>query len=65
MHSSLAARELEWEAQLRENVGALEWNLGADQVARLDAASAVTPTYPYWHQRIFGERNRFPTDSSN
>jgi hypothetical protein len=28
----------------------------------LDAASATTPTYPYWHQRSFGERNPFPTD---
>ena len=29
---------------------------------RLDAASAVTPIYPYWHQRGFAERNPFPTD---
>ena len=49
------------EAQLRENFGAVGWNLTADQVARLDAASAVTPTYPYWHQRNFAERNPFPT----
>ena len=33
----------------------------AEQVARLDAASAVTPIYPYWHQRGFAERNPFPT----
>jgi aryl-alcohol dehydrogenase-like predicted oxidoreductase len=50
------------EAQLRENFGAVGWSLDADQVARLDAASAVTPTYPYWHQRTFGERNPFPTN---
>jgi aryl-alcohol dehydrogenase-like predicted oxidoreductase len=49
------------EAQLRENVGAVGWNLTLDQVARLDAASAVTPIYPYWHQRAFTERNPFPT----
>jgi aryl-alcohol dehydrogenase-like predicted oxidoreductase len=49
------------EEQLRENFGAVGWNLTADQVARLDAASAVTPSYPYWHQRNFAERNPFPT----
>ncbi|GHG79003.1 oxidoreductase [Comamonas sp. KCTC 72670] len=49
------------EEQLRQNLGAVGWNLSAEQVARLDAASAVTPTYPYWHQRGFAERNPFPT----
>jgi hypothetical protein len=29
-------------------------------MARLDAASAVTPVYPYWHQRGFLERNPSP-----
>ena len=36
------------------------WTLTPEQVARLDAASAVTPPYPYWHQRGFGERNPGP-----
>jgi aryl-alcohol dehydrogenase-like predicted oxidoreductase len=46
------------EAQFRENLGALGWALTAEQVARLDAASAVTPIYPYWHQRgTMGTRN--------
>jgi len=49
------------EQQLRQNLGAVGWNLSADQVAKLDAASAVTPTYPYWHQQQFTERNPFPT----
>ena len=49
------------EDQLRQNLGAVGWNLTAEQVARLDAASAVTPIYPYWHQRGFAERNPFPT----
>src|SRR3954471_4760977 len=49
------------EAQLRQNLGAVGWNLTPEQVARLDAASAVTPIYPYWHQRGFAERNPFPT----
>lgn len=46
------------EAQLRENLGAIGWQLTAGQVARLDAASALTPAYPYWHQRsTMGSRN--------
>jgi aryl-alcohol dehydrogenase-like predicted oxidoreductase len=49
------------EAQLRENLGAADWQLTAEQVGTLDAASAVTPIYPYWHQRGFKERNPFPT----
>jgi aryl-alcohol dehydrogenase-like predicted oxidoreductase len=49
------------EEQLRQNLGAVGWKLTADQVARLDAASARTPAYPYWHQRGFSERNPFPT----
>ena len=49
------------EEQLRQNLGAVGWNLTRDQVARLDAASDVTPAYPYWHQRQFTERNPVPT----
>jgi aryl-alcohol dehydrogenase-like predicted oxidoreductase len=49
------------EEQLRQNLGAVGWNLTPEQVARLDAASAVPMTYPYWHQRHFMERNPFPT----
>jgi aryl-alcohol dehydrogenase-like predicted oxidoreductase len=49
------------EEQLRQNLGAAGWNLTADQVAKLDAASAVAKTYPYWHQAMFKERNPFPT----
>jgi aryl-alcohol dehydrogenase-like predicted oxidoreductase len=45
------------EEQLRQNLGAVGWNLTPEQVARLDAASDVTPAYPYWHQRSFVERN--------
>ncbi len=39
------------EAQLRDNLGAVGWNLTPEQVAALDAASATPPAYPYWHQR--------------
>ena len=36
------------EEQLRQNLGAVGWTLTADQIARLDAASALTPPYPYY-----------------
>ena len=48
------------EAQLRENLGAVGWSLTPDQIARLDAASLTTKTYPYWHQAEFVERNPLP-----
>jgi aryl-alcohol dehydrogenase-like predicted oxidoreductase len=48
------------EEQLRQNLGAVGWNLSAEQVARLDAASATPLAYPYWHQRGFVERNPAP-----
>jgi aryl-alcohol dehydrogenase-like predicted oxidoreductase len=41
------------EAQLVDNVGAVGWALTAEQVARLDAASARPLPYPYWHQSSF------------
>jgi aryl-alcohol dehydrogenase-like predicted oxidoreductase len=43
------------EEQLRQNLGAVGWSLTAEQVAKLDAASAFTPAYPYWHQGGFAE----------
>ena len=48
------------EEQLRQNLGAVGWSLTAEQVAKLDTASATPPPYPYWHQRGFKERNPFP-----
>ncbi|WP_327149476.1 aldo/keto reductase [Nocardia sp. NBC_01329] len=36
------------EEQLRQNLGAIGWELSTDQLARLDKASAVTPPYPYY-----------------
>jgi aryl-alcohol dehydrogenase-like predicted oxidoreductase len=50
------------EEQLRQNLGAVGWNLSPEQIAKLDAASAVTPVYPYWHQRQFVERNPLPVE---
>ncbi len=48
------------EEQLKLNLASEGWNLTKEQVARLDAASAVTPIYPYWHQRQFTERTPIP-----
>jgi len=48
------------EEQLRQNLGAVGWSLTPEQVAMLDAASDRIPTYPYWHQRGFTERNPLP-----
>ena len=48
------------EEQLRQNLGAVGWNLSAEQVARLDAVSVRPKAYPYWHQDGFAERNPFP-----
>jgi aryl-alcohol dehydrogenase-like predicted oxidoreductase len=48
------------EEQLRQNLAAVGWQLTVEQIARLDAASHVTPAYPYWHQRLFEERNPRP-----
>ena len=51
------------EEQLRQNLGAVGWNLSGEHIAKLDAASDVTPVYPYWHQRQFLERNPLPNFS--
>jgi aryl-alcohol dehydrogenase-like predicted oxidoreductase len=45
------------EEQLRQNLGAVGWNLTPAQVANLDTASATPRAYPYWHQGGFVERN--------
>jgi aryl-alcohol dehydrogenase-like predicted oxidoreductase len=45
------------EEQLRQNLGAVGWELTPEQIARLDAASETAPSYPTWHQRLYAERN--------
>lgn len=50
------------EEQLKQNLGAIGWNLTKEQIAKLDAASARPPVYPYWHQQGFIERNPSPLD---
>lgn len=48
------------EQQLRQNLGAVGWNLTPEQVARLDAASERPKPYPFWHQKAFSYRNPTP-----
>lgn len=54
------------EQQLQQNLGAVGWNLTPAQVARLDAASYVTPPYPYYPywNGMFAERNPPPVTAS-
>jgi len=39
------------EEQLRQNLGAVGWQLTPEQVKRLEKVSDTPPVYPYWHQR--------------
>ena len=48
------------EEQLRANLATVDFRLTADQIARLDDASATPLAYPYWHQGQFEERNPRP-----
>ncbi|CAN5197101.1 aldo/keto reductase [soil metagenome] len=51
------------EEQLRQNLGAVGWSLTAEQIARLDTASATTPAYPYypyWREGGFRQINPPP-----
>jgi aryl-alcohol dehydrogenase-like predicted oxidoreductase len=48
------------EEQLKQNLAAADWNLTPEQAGKLDAASEVTPIYPYWHQWQFVDRNPKP-----
>lgn len=41
------------EEQLIQNLGAVGWNLSPEHVARLNEVSALTPSYPTWHQSTF------------
>jgi aryl-alcohol dehydrogenase-like predicted oxidoreductase len=48
------------EQQLRDNLAAAAFALTPEQVARLDEASQAQVPYPYWHQRLFQNRNPLP-----
>jgi aryl-alcohol dehydrogenase-like predicted oxidoreductase len=39
------------ETQLRQNLGALDWTLAPEHLARLDASSSMTAPYPYFPYR--------------
>jgi aryl-alcohol dehydrogenase-like predicted oxidoreductase len=47
------------EKQLKQNLGAIGWQLSAEQIEKLDRASQLPRPYPYWHQDQF-ERNPAP-----
>jgi aryl-alcohol dehydrogenase-like predicted oxidoreductase len=48
------------EEQLKQNLGAIGWNLTIDQVKRLDEVSVIVAPYPYWHQGQFPMLNAAP-----
>jgi aryl-alcohol dehydrogenase-like predicted oxidoreductase len=48
------------EEQLKQNLGAVGWNLTLEQVKKLDEASDVPAAYPYWHQRQYAILNAAP-----
>ena len=48
------------EEQLKQNLAATAWSLTAEQVKKLDGASATERAYPYWHQAQFTQRNPLP-----
>ena len=48
------------EEQLKQNLGAVGWDLAVEQVQRLDKVSETLPAYPYWHQRQFPMLNAAP-----
>ncbi len=41
------------EEQLKQNLGAVGWELTIQEIERLDKASDVRMLYPYWHQKAF------------
>lgn len=41
------------EEQLKENLGALGWNLSQSHLEKLNQVSQTKPVYPYWHQKSF------------
>lgn len=48
------------EEQLKQNLGAADWKLTAEQIKKLDESSNIQRPYPYWHQAQFLERNPLP-----
>ncbi len=52
------------EAQLADNLGAVDWTLASDERARLDAVSAPRMVYPYWHQANTASDRLSPGDET-
>lgn len=52
---AIGARTVE---QLLDNLGAVDWRLSAEEVERLDTASAMPAPYPYAHQAMFADLRR-------
>lgn len=48
------------EEQLKQNLGAVGWNLTKEQVKKLDDVSRRPPAYPYWHQMQSDDINPKP-----
>jgi aryl-alcohol dehydrogenase-like predicted oxidoreductase len=51
------------ETQLADNLAAATWNLGDEEVARLDQVSSLPLPYPQWHQQKFGAERNPPAKS--
>ncbi|HVC24421.1 MAG TPA: aldo/keto reductase [Acidimicrobiales bacterium] len=52
------------EAQLADNLGAIDLALAPDELARLDAVSAPRMIYPYWHQANTASDRLSPGDET-
>jgi diketogulonate reductase-like aldo/keto reductase len=52
------------EEQLRQNLGAVGWNLTREQMAKSDAASELPSAYRYWRQVQLADRNPPPIQIS-
>lgn len=50
------------EAQLVDNLKAIELDLTADEISRLDEASAPPLIYPFWHQASTASDRLSPAD---
>lgn len=43
------------EAQLRDNLGTVDWSLSKEEVQKLEQASETPELYPHWHQHDWSE----------
>ena len=52
------------EKQLKENFGAIDWQLTKEEIERLDRASQTRVAYPYWHQQGFPQLMAKPPNAT-